>query len=235
MKAALALVFFACIAGSMANTPGQALDQLVDQGKAVVQAVLSNLHQQILALTQRTFGQLQNLVGSVGDGRIGMDISAMLGGLQGHITDKINSLLSGLLGGLHGLISSIGGRAEPNIFDHFKDFLASIQGQVVGIGQHLLNQGLASVLGGLGSLGGSRAIGDIFAGLSAQIGSAVSMAQDAIKGIAGNIAQLGGQLLDTAKPHWEGLKESMVGHGMNVLGSLSETIGDLHSSITGGR
>ena len=45
----------------------------------------------------------------------------------------------------------------------FTEFLQGIQGAVTGIGQHVLNEGLAAILGGLGSLGGSRAIGDIFA------------------------------------------------------------------------
>jgi len=165
-----------------------------------------------------------------------MDFSGMLGGLQNHITQQVNALLNQLVGGLQGLKGLIGGgRAELNIFDHFKDFLASIQGQVVGIGQHLLNQGLASVLGGLGSLGGSRAIGDIFSSLSQQIAGVVSAGQAALSGALGNLSALGANLLDSAKPHWEQLKENMVGHGLNVLGSLTETIGGLHSSITSGR
>ena len=56
------------------------------------------------------------------------------------------------------------GRAAIDLGAIFSGFFQEIQGSLTGIGQHLLNQGLASVLGGLGSLGGSRAIGDIFSG-----------------------------------------------------------------------
>jgi hypothetical protein len=44
----------------------------------------------------------------------------------------------------------------------FSVFLFEIQGSITSLSQHILNQGLSAVIGGLGSLGGSRAIGDIF-------------------------------------------------------------------------
>ena len=55
----------------------------------------------------------------------------------------------------------ISGRASIDLGAIFGGFLTEIQSAVTGIGQHLLNQGLAAVLGGLGSLGGSRFIGDL--------------------------------------------------------------------------
>ncbi|CAF4995830.1 unnamed protein product, partial [Rotaria sp. Silwood1] len=45
----------------------------------------------------------------------------------------------------------------------------------------------------------------------------------------------GAQILDASKPHLQQLQEQLVGHGLNVLGSLSETINNLHGSITGSR
>ncbi|CAE6452758.1 unnamed protein product [Rhizoctonia solani] len=80
----------------------------------------------------------------------------------------------------------------------------------------------------------ATAIGDIFAGLVAQVVAALSTAQGAISGAVGGLSALGSQLLDAAKPHWEQLQEQLVGHGLNVLGSLSEAINNLHGSITGG-
>ena len=71
--------------------------------------------------------------------------------------------------------------------------------------------------------------------LSAQIGSAVTAAQGALQGALGGLTNLGANLLDASKPHWEQLQEQLVGHGLNVLGSLSETINNLHASVTGGR
>ncbi|CAF3791033.1 unnamed protein product, partial [Rotaria sp. Silwood1] len=50
-----------------------------------------------------------------------------------------------------------------------------------------------------------------------------------------NIASLGSSIVDASKPHWEQLQEQLVGHGLNALGSISETINNLHGSITGGR
>lgn len=71
--------------------------------------------------------------------------------------------------------------------------------------------------------------------LSSQIGSAVTAAQGALSGALGNLGAIGSNILDASKPHWESLQEQLVGHGLNVLGSISETINNLHGSITGGR
>ncbi|KAF8704641.1 hypothetical protein RHS03_05850, partial [Rhizoctonia solani] len=81
----------------------------------------------------------------------------------------------------------------------------------------------------------TRAIGDIFAGLSAQVGAAVTAAQGALTGALGSLQTLGSQILDASKPHWEQLQEQLSGHLVNVLGLISETINNLHVSIIGGR
>ncbi|CCO36179.1 hypothetical protein RSOLAG1IB_11755 [Rhizoctonia solani AG-1 IB] len=67
----------------------------------------------------------------------------------------------------------------------------------------------------------TRAIGDIFGGLSAQVGAAVTAAQGALTGALGGLQALGSQILNASKPHWEQLQEQLVGHGLNVLGFLS--------------
>ncbi|CAF1624276.1 unnamed protein product, partial [Rotaria magnacalcarata] len=64
---------------------------------------------------------------------------------------------------------------------------------------------------------------------------AVSVAQGAIQGALGNLAAIGSGILDASKPHFQQLQEQLIGHGLNALGSLSETINNLHGSITGGR
>jgi hypothetical protein len=75
----------------------------------------------------------------------------------------------------------------------------------------------------------------LFAALSQQVGAAVAAAQGALTGALGNLSNLGANLVDASKPHFAQLQESLVGHGLNVLGSISETINNLHGSITGGR
>ncbi|CAM4820287.1 unnamed protein product, partial [Rotaria magnacalcarata] len=67
------------------------------------------------------------------------------------------------------------------------------------------------------------------------LSGAVSVAQGAIQGALGNLAAIGSGILDASKPHFQQLQEQLIGHGLNALGSLSETINNLHGSITGGR
>jgi len=225
MNAAIALIFFACITGSMAAEG--IVGQLVQQGQVIAQAVIGQLHQQILGLVQQAVGQLSSLVGSLG--RFDFDFNAILEQFKPLVSAQINGLLAQALGSIQGLISGLGGRVDFGAI--FSGFLSEIQGAVSGIGQHFLNQGLAAVLGGLGG----RGISDIFASLSQQISGAVTAAQGALSGALGNLSALGSNLVDASKPHWEQLQEQLVGHGLNVLGSLSETINNLHGSITGGR
>ena len=71
--------------------------------------------------------------------------------------------------------------------------------------------------------------------LSEQINSAVTAAQGALAGAWENLSALGSNIVDASKPHWEQLQEQLINHGLNALGSISETINNLHGSITGGR
>jgi len=229
MKAAIALIFFACVAGSMASDArGDIFGQLVQQGQAAAQSILQVLQQQILGLVQSTVGQLSSLVGSIG-GRF--DFHSIVEQFKPTLQGLLNQVLGQVLGGLSGLI---GGRASINLGEIFRDFVSQLTKPVTELGQHFLNQGLAAVLGGLGSLGGSRGFGDIFAGLQQQIAAAAAVAQGALSGVLGNLQTLGSNLLDASKPHWTNLQEQLVGHGLNVLGSLSETISNVHGAITGG-
>ncbi|CAF1019167.1 unnamed protein product [Adineta ricciae] len=229
MKAALALIFFACVAGSMAaDARGDFLNQLVQQGQVVAQGVLNQLQGQILGLVQQALGQLSTLVGSLG-GRFDIDFSAILNQIKPLLAGAANQVLVQILGSISGLI---GGRASINIGEIFNGFLQQITTPLLGIGQQLLNQGLAAVLGGIA---GSRGFSDIFASLQQQVSGVVSAAQSALSGALGSLSALGSNILDASKPHWEQLQEQLVGHGLNVLGSISETINNVHGSITGGR
>merc|ERR1711972_99587 len=219
MKAALAIIFFACVAGSMAaDARVQIFDQLLAQGQGIAQQIFSQLQATVLATIQTALGQL----------------SAAIGGRFDLFNDLINQfkpILEQLAGQA---LSSVLGGSRIDLASIFGDFWNGISTQVTELGQHFLNQGLAAVLGGLGNLG-SRGISDIFASISASIGTAVEAAQGALSGALGGLQQLGSQILDASKPHWEQLQEQLVGHGLNVLGSLSETINNVHGSIVGGR
>jgi len=208
----------------------QFFGQIVQQGHVVAQTVLSQLQQQVLQLVQQAVGQLSTLVNSIG--RIDFSFQSVVDQLKPVVTGAINSVLVQIIGSLQGLIGS---RASIDLAAIFNGFLSEVQGAIVSIGQHVFNQGLASVIGGLGSLGGSRAISDIFAGLSQQISAAVTAAQGALTGALGNLSALGSNIVDASKPHFQQLQEQLVGHGLNVLGSISETINNLHGSITGSR
>jgi hypothetical protein len=231
MNAAL-IIFFACFGACMATDARLAfVDQLITQAQQMGASILNMLSQQILALAQQTAQQLQQIAGGLG-ARI--NFGELLNLALKPILAQLSNQLGGLLGNLQTLIG--GGRAGlgETISAIFADFWGSIQPAVTGLGQHFLNQGLSAVLGGLGGLGG-RGFGDIFAGLSAQISGLVSAGQSALSGILGNVSSIVSGVLDASKPHWEQLQEQLVGHGLNVLNTLGQTINDLHGSITGGR
>ncbi|CAF1466565.1 unnamed protein product [Rotaria sordida] len=237
MKAALAVIFFACIAGSMATNPAQVLGEMVAQGQSLINTIVNQVKQQALGLAQQVLGQLSSVVSSLaGRSNPALNIQSLINAALGTLTGVLNNAAAQALGQLNGLLSNVsglfGGGRGIDLGNIFSEFLQSIQGAATGLGQHLLNQGLAAVLGGLG---GARAFNDIFASLSQQFANIVGTAQAAISGVVGNIVQVGSGLLDASKPHWEQLQEQLVGHGLNVLGSLSETINNLHGTITGGR
>ena len=104
MKAVLALVFFACVAGSMASTPAQLAGQIVQQGQAVAQAVLGQLQQQIQQLLQQAIGSISALVGSIG-GR--GDLSTLFDQITALLNGQINQVLGQVLAGLSGLIGGM--------------------------------------------------------------------------------------------------------------------------------
>jgi len=227
MKAALALIFFACVAGSMASDArSQFFDQLLGQGQVVAQSVLAQLQQQVLGLVQNALGQVTSLIGSFG--RVDL-VNALLEQVKAHLANAVNTVLIQVAGKLTGLF---GGRAIIDFNAIFSSFLQEVITPIKELGTHFLNQGLASVLGGLS---GSRGLNDIFAGLQAQLTGAVQVAQGVLSSTLSNLASLGQNLVETSKPHWEQLQEQLVGHGLNVLGSISESVNNLHGSITGGR
>jgi hypothetical protein len=71
--------------------------------------------------------------------------------------------------------------------------------------------------------------------LSQQAATLIATAQAAITGTVNNLVTLGGSIVDASKPHLTQLQEQLIGHGVNALGSLSETINNLHGSLIAGR
>jgi len=229
------IIFFACFGACMATDARMAfVDQLLQQGQQMGVSIMNMISQQILALAQQASQQLQQLAASLG-GRFDImsivqqfDIMGMFKPILQQLTAQVTNVLSNLN------LSSIFGGRKIELGAIFADFWSSISHAVTGMGQHFVNQGLSAVLGGLGSLGG-RGIGDIFSNLSAQIAALVNAGQSALSGIVGNITSIATGVLDASKPHWEQLQEQLVGHGLNVLNTLGQTINDLHGSVTGGR
>ncbi|CAF1688419.1 unnamed protein product, partial [Adineta ricciae] len=184
----------------------QIVDQLLAQGQGIAQQIFSQLQATIFATIQSAVGQISAILGGRFDfNDIVNQFKPILEQLAGQALSQVLGSLSGIFGGSRIDLGSI-----------FQDFWSGISTQVTELGQHFLNQGLAAVLGGLGSLG-SRGISDIFASISQSIGTAVTAAQGALSGALGGLQQLGSQILDASKPHWEQLQEQLVGHGLNVL------------------
>jgi len=214
----------------MAADQTQFLGDLVKQGQAVAQTVFAQLQKQLQEAVQKALGGLQSLVGSFG-GRFDFDFSQIASLLKPAVDQLLNGALGQVLGGLQSLLG--GSRSSLDLGGLFKDLLQQLQTQVTQVGQHLLNQGLAAVLGGLGSLSGSRVFAGIFDTLKEHFNTAVTAANGALQGALGGLTQLGSSLLDASKPHFQQLQEQLLGHGLNVLGSISETVSNLHGSIIG--
>ena len=107
MKAALALIFFTCIAGSMANDAQvNALAQIIQQGQNLAQTAMNQLQQQILAMAQQAVDHLQSLIASIG-GRSTVDLNELLNQLQTTVQQLANQALTELLSGLQGLIGGM--------------------------------------------------------------------------------------------------------------------------------
>jgi len=229
MKAALAIILFACVAGSMAADHTQLLGDLVKQGQAVAQTVFQNLQQRLQEAVQQALGGLKSLVGSLG-GRFDFNFDALLSQFGPLVSQLVNGALRQVLGSITGLV---GGRSSLDLGEVFKQLLQQLQATATHVGQQVLNTGLASVLGALGNLGGSRIFGDIFDTLKQHFNTAVSAANGALQGALGGLAQLGSDLVASSKPHFQSLQEQLVNHGLNALGSISESISNIHGSITG--
>jgi len=221
------IIFFACFGACMAESRLAIVDTLLQQAQQMGATILGMLSQELMSLAQQVAQQMQAIAQSLG-GRFNFDIL----GLFKPLVDKL------IVQGLQALstlnLGSILGRAKFDFGAMFADFYNQIAPAITGLGQHFLNQGLSAVLGAIGGIGG-RGFGDLFAGISSQFSTLLNGAQNALTGIVGNISALAGQVLDASKPHWESLQEQLVGHGLNVLNSLGNTINDLHGSITGGR
>jgi predicted PurR-regulated permease PerM len=210
-----------------ADARNQIVDQLVQQGQAMVQSIVSVMQQNILAAVQTVLGQLSQLTASLG-GRVDF-FQTILAQFQQVAQQLLGNLSGSLLGSIQTLI---GGGARIDLMQIFNDFVQQITPHITGLGQHFLNQGLSAVLG---AIGGARGLGDIFGGLAAQIGTIVAAGQTAAQGILSQLSGIVGGVIDASKPHLETLQEQLVGHGLNALNSLAESIQSLHGSVIGGR
>jgi len=227
MNAAV-IIFFACFGACMATEGRLAIfDSLLQQAQQMGATILSMLSQEVMSLAQQVAQQMQTIAAAIG-GRVSFDIMQFITPLLNNLLAQGMQLLSGL-----NLASILGGRANIDFGAIFSAFYDQVAPAITGLGQHFLNQGLSAVLGAIGGIGG-RGFGDLFAGIGAQFATLLNGAQNALTGVVSNITNLAGQVLDASKPHWEQLQEQLVGHGLNVLNSLGNTINDLHGTITSG-
>jgi len=107
MKAALALVFFACIAGSMAsNSRAGFLTEIQGQLQVVAQSVFAQLQQSILGFVQQAVGGLQSLVGTIG-GRFDFNFQALVDQFKPLLEQLAGQALAQVLGGLQGILGGM--------------------------------------------------------------------------------------------------------------------------------
>ena len=98
MKAALAIIFFACVAGSMAaDARLQIVDQLLAQGQGIAQQIFSQLQATILATIQSAVGQISAAIG----GRF--DLSGLVDQIKPILEQLAGQALSQVLGSLSGI------------------------------------------------------------------------------------------------------------------------------------
>ncbi|CAF1150325.1 unnamed protein product [Adineta steineri] len=223
MNAVIALIFFACVAGSMATDARvDIMDLLVSQGQGILQSTMTMLQSQLMNIATQALGQLTGLIANLG-GRLDFNINAIL--------EQFKPLLvqaaSGLLGQLTGLL---GGRMFGDLQTMFTDFLGQITTSLLAIGQSLLNQGLSAVIG---QLAGSRFLGDFMSQITSQFASAIATAQGVVSSTVASLTGVASSLLDASKPHLADLQKQLMGHGLNMLGSISETVNNLHGSLIG--
>ncbi|CAF1274892.1 unnamed protein product [Adineta steineri] len=229
MNAAIALIFFACIAGSMASDARvDIMELLVSQGQGILQSTMTMLQTQLMNIATQALGQLTGLIGSIG-GRVAFSMDALLEQFKPLLAQAASGLLGQLMGSLTGLL---GGRIFGDLQAMFTDFLGQITTPLLAIGQNLLNQGLSAVVG---SLAGSRFLGDFMSQISSQMAAAVATAQGVISQTVSSLSGVLSNIVDASKPHLADLQSQLMGHGLNVLGSLSETVNNLHGSLVGGQ
>jgi len=229
MNAAAALIFFACIAGSMASDARvDIMGLLVQQGQGILQSTVAMLQTQLMNIAQQALGHLTGLVASIG-GRFDFNINVILDQFKPLLAQAASGLLGQLMGSLSGLI---GGRIFGDLSAMFSSFLSEVTKPLAAIGQQLLNQGLSAVVG---SLSGSRFLGDFFNQITSQFAGAIATAQGVIATTVDNLTSAASSIFDASKPHLADLQNQLMGHGLNMLGSISESVNNLHGSLVGGQ
>ncbi|CAF0912978.1 unnamed protein product [Adineta steineri] len=144
MNAAIALIFFACVTGSMAtDARSDIMNLLVQQGQGILSSTISMLQSQLMNIATQALGHLTGLIGSIG-GRVAFSIDALLEQFKPLLAQAASGLLGQLMGNLSGLM---GGRIFGDMSAMFTDFLSQITTPLLAIGQSLLNQGLSAVVG----------------------------------------------------------------------------------------
>jgi len=228
------IIFFACFGACMATDARvQFIDTIMSQAQQMASTVLNMFSQQVLALAQQVSQQLHQLTASLGGkGMFDGVLNQALAQLQQLAGPLLQQLVNGVLGSFN--VASIFGNGRAGVMDMFTEWFAGIQGALMGIGSHLVNQGLSAVLGAVGGMGG-RGFADLLSSITSQFSGLVSGVQGALGGIMTNVQGIVGNVIDASKPHIAQLQEQLIGHGLNVLNSIGNTVTDLHGSLTGGR
>jgi hypothetical protein len=106
MKAALALIFFACFAGSMATS--MPLEGLFGQGQSIIQAVVGQLQQQISAMVQQALGHINTLLGSgISRFNFNFNLSSILDAFKPILEQLAGTAVTSLIGDLSGIMGGM--------------------------------------------------------------------------------------------------------------------------------
>jgi hypothetical protein len=196
-------------------------------------------------------------LGSVG-GALLDSVTPHIQDLQDQLTNHALNAAQSLLGTLSGISGTLQGR---QLADAFGALLDEALGHLTSIATSLLNVGLASVLGALGSgkrdiwgdiLGVVTDVGTVLAqqllvtalgsllgkrgiwdDLMASLSGVVSSVSGTVGTVVDSLTSVSGVLLDSVTPHIQDLQDQLTNHALNAAQSLLGTLLGISGTLQG--